>query len=117
MIDTVRLLLVTLVTALCVATSGCNSSARQGSANGAASQGTRMEDALNDRDWSIDLVQKLTNDEGQRRVRCKNEQLCWVWDEHSVWIVEGDNSWRNFYIIPLGQASKVRIKNVFLESP
>ena len=114
---TLRYSLLAFVTVLFVGTSGCNSSARQPSLNGATNHNTREVDSFKDSDWSINLVRALTSDERQRRVRCKNEQLCWVWDEHSVWIAEGDNSWRNFYAIPAGQASGVRIKSVFLESP
>jgi photosystem II stability/assembly factor-like uncharacterized protein len=115
MVNTLRFLLVMLVV-FCLWTSGCSSSAIQPHLN-TTNQETSKEDSFSKvDDWAIRLVRSLSSDETQRRVRCNTEQLCWVWDEHSVWIAEGTDTWRAFYSIPSGQGGKTRIRSVFVES-
>jgi hypothetical protein len=117
MTKSVRFLAVTIIPILIVWETGCNSAAPQTIFNKTKSSQKTTFDRVSDGEWTIDLVRGLPDDRKQRRIRCNKEQLCWVWDENSVWIGDEANSWREFYSVSSGENKGGRIDSVYLESP
>jgi photosystem II stability/assembly factor-like uncharacterized protein len=72
---------------------------------------------ITDSNWNFRLVGKLPEGKGQRRIRCNKDKLCWVWDGETIWIMEKENYWRQFYSQPSQQRSDTEIKSVSLTSP
>lgn len=104
-----KLRFLTVLILLTLLWSGCNSSASD------SLTANRVLET-NDSDWDLELVHTFKAAEKHWRLRCKSEDLCWAWTQHSILLGEGPDSWRDFYSLPPNGMNKTGIDSVFMES-
>lgn len=108
-------LIAALMSFLVACAGACHSNVRPQNVSEGNSQND-TEEPIGDADWGFKSLNRLPEDSKQRRVRCNRDRVCWVWNEHTIWIGGAENPWRVFYSSADSPDTKVEINSVYLDS-
>lgn len=88
--------LLVLITLACYV--GCHSSStRPQDTHIFPSNENNLVSTIKDEKWEFKLLSKLPDESEQKRIRCRQDGLCWVWSSQSIWIAEPGGTWQMFY--------------------
>jgi photosystem II stability/assembly factor-like uncharacterized protein len=110
-----RYLIAALMSFLVACAGACHSNVSPQNVSKGNSQNDTGE-PIGDPEWGFKPLKRLPDDSKQRRVRCNRDRVCWVWNEHTIWIGDAENPWRVFYSLAALQKPNLEINSAYLES-